>query len=200
MKLTYVTGNLGKYYSVKEKFAKHNIPVDFYDFDCPEPEINDIELISKAKATIAYENLKSPCFVSDSGFYINNYPNIPGYPGAFAKRSGVSQNIGQLLEIMKNTQDRSAYFLDCVTFYDGDEYYTFYGKSEGTIATEKRGTNIKKAKSNLWYVFIPQNHDKTLAEMTDEERNNRHDNATSAYEEFIAWYKNIYSNQKVLKK
>lgn len=166
---TYVTSNYGKYVSVKEKFAKNNLAIEFYKCDLPEPDINDIEIISRTKANEAYKILNKPCFVADSGFYIKNYPNNPHYPGAFVKRSGVSSNITELLEVLKDVKDRSAYFLDCVTFYDGNEYYTFFGKSEGTIANEIRGNNIKKAKSNLWYVFIPQNHNKTLAEMTDEE-------------------------------
>ncbi len=200
MQLTYVTGNIGKYYSVKERFAKHNIPVNFYTHDFAESNVNDIEVISRAKVTEAYQILNSPCFVADSGFYIKNYPGNPGYPGAFAKRSGVTENIDELLKTLANVEDRSACFKDCVTFYDGNEYYTFYGISYGTIAYEKRGTNVKKAKSKLWSVFIPQNHTKTLAEMTDEERNNRHDNATSAYEEFVTWYQEVYSQQKNLKK
>lgn len=144
----YVTGNYGKYVSVKEKFAKQNLPIEFYKYDLPEPDINDIEVISRAKVTEAYQILNKPCFVADSGFYIKNYPNNPHYPGAFVKRSGVSSNITELLEVLKDVKDRSAYFLDCVTFYDGNEYYTFFGKSEGTIANEIRGNNIKKAKSN----------------------------------------------------
>lgn len=198
MKLTYVTGNKGKYYSVKEKFAKHNLPIEFLNYDFAELEINDIELISRTKAEEAYKILQSPCFVADSGFYIKNYPDNPGYPGAFVKRSGISDNIEILLEVMKDVKNREACFLDCVTFYDGNEFYTFYGISEGTITYESRGDHIEKAKSNLWYVFVPKNHDKTLAEMTDEERNNRHDEHTSAYEEFINWYENVYSTQKRL--
>ena len=60
---------------------------------------------------------------------------------------------------------------------------------------------IKKAKSNLWYVFIPNNCDKTLAEMTDYERDHRHDGHTSATDEFINWYENIYlkGKNKILK-
>lgn len=200
MTITYVTGNQGKYISVKEKFAKHNLPVDFFDYDFEEPEINDIELISKAKAEEAYKILNKPCFVADSGFYVKNYPGNPGYPGAFAKRSGISENVDLFLETMEKVEDREACFLDCVTFYDGNEFYTFYGLCEGTISFEPRGNHMKKAKSKLWYVFIPKNHDKTLAEMTDDERNNRHDGHTSAYEEFINWYKNNYLIQKRLTK
>ncbi len=199
-KLAYVTGNYGKYISVKEKFENENLLINYYKCDLNEPDINDIKFISKEKARQAYEIINSPAFVIDSGFYINNYPNNPGYPGAFVKRSGISSNIEQLLKIMENINDRGCYFMDCLTYYDGNEYFQFFGRSYGTLSKEKRGINQKKAKSNLWYVFIPNNCTKTLAEMSDEERQNRKDNRTSATDEFINWYKSIYLQQKVKQK
>lgn len=195
--LTYVTGNYGKYVSVKEKFEENDITINYFNCDLDEPNINDISNISKEKAIKAYEKLNSPVFVADSGFYIENYPNNPGYPGAFVKRSGISSEIDLLLTTMKDVTNRSCYFLDCLTFYDGNNYYQFFGKSEGTLSYQKKGIDQKKAKSNLWYVFIPKNHVKTLAEMTDYERNNRNDGRTSATDEFINWYKNTYSKSKV---
>ena len=198
--LTYITGNYGKYIGVKEKFEKSGISINYYKCDLLEPDVNDIKYISKEKARQAYEILHSPVFVADSGFYIEDYPNNPGYPGAFVKRCGVSSNIQELLEIMQNTTNRNCYFLDCLTFFDGDNYYQFIGKSPGTLAKEIKGSQIKKAKSNLWLVFIPLNCTKTLAEMTDEERNNRPDNRTSATDEFINWYKLNYQNSRKLVK
>ena len=195
--LTYVTGNYGKYVSVKEKFEKSDILINYLNCDIDEPDINDISYISKEKARLAYEKINSPVVVADSGFYIENYPNNPGYPGAFVKRSGLSSDIDLLLETMENVNNRSCYFLDCLTFYDGNDYYQFFGKSEGTLSYQKKGINQKRAKSNLWYVFIPKNHIKTLAEMTDYERNNRNDGSTSATDEFVNWYKNNYSKNKV---
>lgn len=195
MSLTYVTSNHGKYLNVKNHFDNNKIHLDFYKYDLPEPDINDIEIISKAKVTEAYRILNKPCFVADSGFYIIDYPNNPNYPGAFVKRSGVSTNIEKLLDTLKNTKNRSAYFLDCLTFYDGKEYYTFFGKNEGSISYEIRGERTEKSLSNLWYVFIPNNHDKTLAEMSDYERSHRHDNHTSATANFIKWYKNEYKKK-----
>lgn len=196
--LTYVTGNYGKYISVKEAFERENISIEYFKCDLEEPDINDIKYISQEKAKKAYEILDSPVFVADSGFYIENYPNNPGYPGAFVKRSGIISNIDNLLETMKNVTNRECYFLDCLTFYDGKEYFQFFGVSKGTLSYEKRGDFIKKAKSNLWYVFIPNNCDKTLAEMTDYERLNRNDNRTSATNEFISWYKDTYLKPKTL--
>lgn len=199
--ITYVTGNYGKYVSVKEKFESLGIKIEYANVDIDEPKINDIEIISKEKARIAYDQIKSPVFVVDCGFYIRSYPNNPYYPGAFVKRSGVSSNIDKLLDDMKNVDDRYAYFLDCLTYYDGENFYQFYGKNEGYISYEKRGNYLKKAKSNLWYIFIPKNHTKTLAEMTDYERNNRNDDRTDTTIDFINWInihkRNEYSVKKL---
>jgi len=94
---------------------------------------------------------------------------------------------------MKDVDNRSCHFLDCLTLYDGLEYHQFFGVSKGTLSYEIRGNKTEKIKSNLWYVFIPNNCTKTLAEMTDEERNNRPDNRVSAVDEFIKWYKHKVS-------
>jgi len=197
--ITYVTGNYGKYVSVKEHFNEQEIEINFLEYDFEEPEVNDIEQISRSKVLAAYGILNSPCFVADTGFYIDDYPNNPGYPGAFVKRSGISSDIDGLLDTMKNKTNRSCKFVDCLTFYDGNEFYTFYGVSSGTLSRAKRGESVRKAKSNLWYVFIPDNCDKTLAEMTDEERKMRNDGHTSATELFAKWYKNMYLKQYVKK-
>lgn len=194
--LTYITSNYGKYSSVKNKFNELDIDLNYYKCELNEPDINDIEYISHEKARQAYEIIKSPCFVTDSGFYIKHYPDNPNYPGAFVKRSGVSTDIDSLLTKLKNLKNREAYFLDCLTFYDGKNYYTFYGRSEGTLSYEKRGISKKEAKSNLWYIFIPKNHQHTLAEMNSEEFNNRHDNHTSATTEFLNWYLKEYKKNK----
>lgn len=198
--LTYITGNYGKYISVKEKFENAGITIDYFKCDLEEPDINDIEFISKEKARQAFKILKKPVFVADSGFYIEDYPESPGYPGTFVKRSGISSNIVELLETMKETQNRNCYFLDCLTFFDGKDYFQFFGVSKGTLSHEIRGEQNKRAKSNLWFVFIPINCSKTLAEMSDEERNNRPDNRTSATDEFIEWYRMNYKNTKSLVK
>ena len=192
--LTYVTGNKGKYLNVSSKFKKYNIDIKHFDCDLSEPDVNDIEYISKVKAMEAYEQVKSPVFVTDAGFYIEGYPGNPGYPGAFAKRSGISSNIEGLLETMKDIDNRDCYFLDCLTFYDGNVFKQFKGYSRGTLSYDIRGNEKNNKLSNLWYVFVPLNHDKTLAEMSDEERNNRHDNRTSASDEFIKWYLDEYKN------
>lgn len=198
--LTFVTGNIRKGFEIKEKFDMEQIPIEIVTMDFQEPEVNDIEIVSKSKVIQAYQVLGRPCFVIDSGLNIYNYPNNPGYPGAFVRRSGISEDIDRLLNTLKDVEDRSCQFLDCLTFYDGEDFYCFYGRDEGIITYEKRGTISKTARSSLWYVFKPKDSNKTLAEMTDEERLARKGGHISAKGQFIEWYKKNYLDSKQLLK
>lgn len=200
-KIVYVTGNYGKYINVKEHFDSNDIDIDYYNCDIEELDINNIELISKDKVKKAYEKIRRPCFVGDSGFYIEDYPGMPDYPGAFVKRSGISTNIEELLKTMDKVKNRNCRFVDCLTFYDGENYFSFFGVCKGTLSTTIRGNPKREAKSALWQVFIPYNCTKTLAEMTEYEFKNRNDGRTSATEQFIKWYKeNCTKKNKILTK
>ena len=116
---------MNKGYEIQEKFNAEQIPVEIINIDFQEPEVNNIEIVSKSKVIQAYQILQRPCFVIDSGFNIHHYPNNPEYPGAFVRRSGISENIDELLNTLKDVEDRSCQFLDCLTFYDGLEFYQF---------------------------------------------------------------------------
>lgn len=55
--------------------------------------------------------------------------------------------------------------------------------------------------SDLWYVFIPKNYDKTLAQMSLAERiqrkNERKDDSYSSFSVFVKWYlSNVASGKK----
>lgn len=197
-KLLFATGNVNKGYEIEERFNIEEIPIEIVKIDFKEPEVNDIASVSKSKVIQAYQLLQKPCFVIDSGFNIHNYPNNPDYPGAFVRRSGISENIDELLNALRDVRDRECQFLDCLTFYDGHDFYYFYGVDEGIITYTKRGTENKAMRSALWYVFQPSNSFKTLAEMTDDERIKRKDGHVSAKEQFIEWYKFDYLNRKRL--
>lgn len=198
--LTFVTGNIHKGYELQKRFASEQIPLEIIQMDFAEPEVNDIKVVSQSKAIQAYEVLQRPCFVIDSGFNILGFPGNPGYPGAMVRRSGLSEDIDRLLDIMKGVQDRSCEFLDCLTYYDGTNFSFFYGIDKGTLAYEKLGTPNMVMRSKLWYVFKPNGYDKTLAQMTDEERKNRQDGHVSAKDQFISWYKTNYLDAQHLQR
>lgn len=186
--IIFVTSNKGKQQSAQKYFKEKEIKINCYEYEIDEPQINDIEYIAKHKVLQAYEKVKKPCIALDAGFYIPNYPNKPNFPGAFPKRELLDKiGIDGLLKEMKGITNRECYFKECLAYYDGKVLLYFYGIAQGTLSYEKKGTNSNKKWSDLWYVFIPLNCDKTLAEMNDEERTNRNDNHTSALKEFANW-------------
>ncbi|MDD3186906.1 MAG: non-canonical purine NTP pyrophosphatase [Bacilli bacterium] len=183
--IIFVTGNEGK----KKSALKHlsNVSLTYEDYGFIEPDINDIELIAREKVLYAYEKSKKPCIALDAGFYIPAFPGKSNFPGAFPKRELLDKiGIDGLLEIMKKVEDRSCYFKECLAYYDGNEVRYFYGISSGTISREIKGTDSNQKWSDLWYIFIPKYYEKTMAEMTEEERANRKGNS-SALQNFSKW-------------
>ncbi len=197
--IVFVTGNRGKYLSMKSRCERFGINLIWENIDISELEVNDITQISKDKARQAYNILNVPCFVIDSGFFIDNYPGCPFYPGAFVKRSGIANNLDNLLDIMKDVEERACRFIDVLTFYDGIDYYVFYDVNEGYLSKEIKGENMKNAKSKLWQLFIPQGYSKTVAEMSEEEFDNYMAGKVSIKNEFLEWYKHDYERKRLLK-
>lgn len=188
--IVFVTGNPGKVESAKKYFGDSNVNLEWYKHNAEEPKVNDIVLIATEKVVNAYKMVSKPCIAIDAGFYINNFPDNPGFPGAFPKREILDKmGITGLLDIMTEVTDRSCYFMECLAYYDGHEVRYFYGISKGFLATSIKGVSREEKWSDLWYVFIPQNHELTLAEMDADERNNRIDGHTSALGEFSSWCK-----------
>lgn len=186
--IIFVTGNKGKQASAQKYF--YDVKINCYEYDYEEPNVNDIEYIAKSKVMQAYDKVKKPCISLDAGFYIENYPNDPLFPGAFPKRELLDKiGIEGLIENMKDVDDRKCYFKECLAYYDGENIKYFYGISSGILSEEIKGNDTNKKWSDLWYVFIPDNETKTLAEMSDDERINRKDNHVCAIQEFCDWYK-----------
>ena len=81
MDLNFVTSNKGKIIRAREQFMEYGIELGWINHDCVEPTlINNLEYISRYKVLEAYNLYQEPCFVVDSGFYIDNYPGEPGFP------------------------------------------------------------------------------------------------------------------------
>ena len=110
--------------------------------------------------------------------YINS---LKGFPGPYS--SYISKTIGNegILDLLKN-KERSAYFLTIISYFDGANVLTFQGKLNGRIAEEEKG----KTGFGFDPVFIPENCEKTLAEMSIEEKN-QHSHRINALRSFISY-------------
>ena len=164
----FVTGNKGKVASAKRQLG--DIDVKIFDYDLVEPRSDDVGEIAEFKVREAYEVLKKPCMALDAGFFIEA---LNGFPRAYVHFALDTLGIEGILKQMENVENRNCCFKECIAYYDGKNMLYFYGNHEGTLTTSIRGNDSDKKWSDLWYIFMPYGYDKTLAEMTDEERNNR---------------------------
>ncbi len=91
---------------------------------------------------------------------------------------------------MEGKENRKCRFTECLSYYDGKELQQFMGNHEGTLAKQVLGNDTNKKWSDLWYIYIPYGYEKTLAQMTDEERANRNKfESIDSMKEFAKWYR-----------
>ena len=184
--IVFVTHNKGKIASASRQMEGVNFKI--FEYDLEEPRSDDIKYISKYKVMEAYKLVNKPCISLDFGFWIDE---LDGFPRAFVNFALDTIGIEGILKLMENKENRSCRFTECLSYYDGNNLHQFMGKHEGSLSEKVLGSDTDKKWSDLWYVFKPFGYDKTLAQMTEEERKNREQHqAVDAMREFAKWYKN----------
>ena len=190
--IVYVTHNKGKIASAKRQLK--NIKFSIFEYELEEPRSDDIKFISKYKVQEAYKIVKKPCLSLDCGFWIDE---LDGFPRAFVNFALDTIGVDGILKLMEEKQNRKCRFTECLSYYDGETIHQFMGKHEGELSTKKLGNNSEKKWSDLWYIFKPYGYEKTLAQMTEEERKNREKyKSVTAMREFAKWYENRDKNAK----
>lgn len=183
--IVFVTHNKGKAQSAEKWFK--NLKISTYEYELDEPRSDDLKVIATAKVKQAYDVVKKPCIALDTGFFIDD---LNGFPRAFVNFAIDTIGIDGILRLMEGKEDRKCRFEECLAYFDGKDIHYFYGKHPGYIADKKYGIDRKDKWSDLWYIFKPEGYDKTLAEMSEEERENRRRSSESysAMKEFAKWY------------
>ena len=180
MKVYFVTSNEGKFREVKEIGKKYGIEIDWIRREYLEPQGSDLEEIAKISAKLLAEEIREPFFLEDSGLFIEA---LKGFPGPYS--SYVFKTIGNegILKLMNGVEDRRAYFLAVIAFWDGEKVLTFKGRVDGRIATEMRG--------DKGFGFDPvfEYNGKTFAEMGEEKNEVSH--RRKALESFFEYLKSL---------
>ncbi len=129
-----------------------------------------LEENSALKARFVFEKFNIPVFADDSGLEVSALNNEPGvYSARYAgPQRNADDNMNLLLQKLQGKTNRQACFKTVITFIDasGDEIQ-FNGQVDGQILKEKRGSG------GFGYdpIFVPEDFDRTFAEMTDSEKN-----------------------------
>ncbi len=121
------------------------------------------------KAKAYAEAYKVPALADDSGLVVEALPDILGVQSArfMPELTDYKDKCRRLLELLKGTEDRSAYFVCVLCFYvSADEIYFFEGRVHGAIGGDLRGEH------GFGYdpVFVPtraEQDGKSLAELPE---------------------------------
>ncbi len=162
--IIFVTTNRGKIASAQRELK--NIVVLAYNAELIEPRSEDIKEIAKQKVLQAYKIVEKPCISLDSGFFINE---LNGFPKAYVNHMLETIGIKGLLKLMDGVDNRYCEFRSCLAYYDGVDMKFFESKSPGIISKSMQGKENENKWSDLWYIFKPENFNKTLAEFTEED-------------------------------
>jgi XTP/dITP diphosphohydrolase len=172
MELIFATGNPHKLKEAQEIAGKNITLVSSADAgiseDIPEygETLNSNALI---KAEYVHKRCHKDCFADDTGLEVEALDGKPGVRSArYASEECDSlKNINKLLKELEGEKNRKARFRTVIALIHNGKREYFEGILNGTIAQEASG------KEGFGYdpVFIPEGYDKSLAELTAEEKN-----------------------------
>lgn len=170
--IVFATNNKNKLREIRDIVgSKYNI-LSLSDINCHEdiPETADtIEGNALLKARFVKEKYGYDCFADDTGLEVEALGNRPGvYSARFAGEDCNSENnINKLLSELEGIENRKARFRTVIALIKGETEEEFEGVIYGNISHERHG------EGGFGYdkVFVPENYEKTFAEMLPEEKN-----------------------------
>lgn len=131
--------------------------------DIPEIQSLDLNEVITAKAEAAFEKIKKPVLVTDVSIEIEALGSLPGpFVKFFLKTLGAEKTVGLIKG--KNTRTKVT---DAVAIFDGKTLKIFKGEVFGRLIPKAKGRNG----FGFDFVFIPDGHKKTYAQMPPEEKN-----------------------------
>ena len=172
--MIFVTGNPGKFSE-----AAGLIPgLRQANLEVPEIQADSVEEVARFSVETAYKKLGVPCFVDDSGMFVDA---LGGFPGVYSHY--VLDTIGNagVLRLMESAENRKAHFECCIAYHDGKEMHTFGGRVDGELADAARGENG----FGFDPIFVPEGHGRTFAEDAAYKKKVSH--RTRALREFLGF-------------
>lgn len=169
MSLFFASSNPHK---AQEVEAILNVKLEHYQKgNAPYVEENGATFFENAlvKAKFSQNLLCRPVLCEDSGIVV---PSLGGRPGIYSarysgKESNDEKNRKKLLLDALPFSNRKAYYISVFVYFDGEKVIDAAGILWGTLSFEERG------EGGFGYdpIFIPSGHDKTLAELGNEIKN-----------------------------
>jgi len=163
-RITFITGNRGKYEEVRRILEPIGYEVVQKKIPYPEIQAGTLEEVARFGAAWLAERVEGDFIIDDSGLFIHALGGFPGVYSAYVYRTLGCEGI---LKLMDGVGDRRAEFRAVFALRLGGEIHIFAGVCLGRIAGEMRGTG------GFGYdpIFVPEGEERTFAEMSTEEKN-----------------------------
>ncbi|WP_368659895.1 RdgB/HAM1 family non-canonical purine NTP pyrophosphatase [Methanocalculus taiwanensis] len=134
--MTVVTGNPHKVDEIASFFTGI-AEIEHLDLDIHEIRHDDVSSVAYEKASAAWDKLKKPLIVDDTGLFI---AGLNGFPGTCAAYCMKTIGNGGILRLMEGITDRSAYFETVIAYASDEGIRVFSGRIEGKILEAPRGS------------------------------------------------------------
>lgn len=159
--LVFVTSNKDKIKDAIKLLPEYKI--EHVDFEVPEIQSFDIHEIVEHKINFAYERIHKPCYVQDTGLYLDCLNGFPGPLVRWYFEVVGAEKICQIAHLLKNPK---CHWTTVLGYHDGQKITYIEESVYGTLPKSPQGTG-----DYAWdNIVIPDGSDKTFSEMTFEEK------------------------------
>ncbi|MCD0480584.1 RdgB/HAM1 family non-canonical purine NTP pyrophosphatase [Chryseobacterium sp. LC2016-29] len=171
MEILVATHNLHKKEEIQQILGNDFTVKSLTDYDIHDEIIEDGDSFNAnalIKAKYCFEKTGIPSLGDDSGLVVESLDGRPGiFSARYAGDHDFAKNIEKVLSEMENIENRKAYFITVLCYYDENGAQYFDGRVHGNLLTENKGHQ------GFGYdpIFVPEGYDITFAEMNPEDKN-----------------------------
>nr|WP_121489669.1 RdgB/HAM1 family non-canonical purine NTP pyrophosphatase [Chryseobacterium sp. 7] len=171
MELLVATHNEHKKEEIQQILGSDCVVKSLTDYNIHEEIVEDGDSFhanALIKAKYCFEKTGVPSLGDDSGLVVESLDGRPGiFSARYAGDHDFAKNIEKVLEEMQGIENRTAYFITVLCYYDENGAQYFEGRVHGNLLTENKGFK------GFGYdpIFVPAGYDRTFAEMDPADKN-----------------------------
>jgi len=161
----FATGNAGKLKEVQDIFSDIGLEVEQLIAPYPELQVDTLREVVEHGLNYLWKEHQKPLMIDDSGIFIDG---VQGFPGVYSAYVLKTLGCDGIIRLMEAVDDPSAHFECCAGHIDEHGNITIAeGRVDGRIILEKKGDGG----FGFDPIFVPDDHDRTFAQMSLEEKN-----------------------------
>ncbi|WP_425551538.1 RdgB/HAM1 family non-canonical purine NTP pyrophosphatase [Chryseobacterium gleum] len=171
MELLVATHNEHKKEEIQQILGNGCVVKSLTDYNIHEEIVEDGDSFhanALIKAKYCFEKTGIPSLGDDSGLVVESLDGRPGiFSARYAGDHDFAKNIEKVLEEMQGIENRKAYFVTVLCYYDENGLQYFEGRVHGNLLTENKGFK------GFGYdpIFVPEGYERTFAEMDPADKN-----------------------------